>query len=40
MAKRHKMSRHGSKRNFSKHASKSHTFNFPRKMPMRGGIRM
>lgn len=40
MSKRHKMSRGGSKRHFSHHASKTHKFNMPRRNPMRGGIRM
>lgn len=40
--KRRAMSRKGSRRNFSKHASKTHKRNMPapRRMPMRGGIRL
>lgn len=38
--KRHKMGRKGSERNFSKHASKTHVKNMPRRLPMRGGIRL
>ncbi len=38
--KRHKMSRKGSKRNFTKHAVKVHRKNVPQRMPMRGGIRL
>lgn len=42
MSKRHGMSKHSSKRSFSKHASKTHHRNMPapRRMPMRGGIRL
>lgn len=40
MAKRHSMSRHGSRKSFSHHASKTHKFNMPKSLPMRGGIRM
>ena len=42
MAKRSKISRGKSKRMFSKTASKTHRKNMPmpRKVPMRGGIRM
>jgi len=42
MAKRRKLSMGKSKRHFSKHADKTHRKNIPapRKMPMRGGIRM
>lgn len=38
--KRHKLSHHGSKKMFSKHASKTHKRNVPQRVPMRGGIRM
>jgi len=40
--KRRPMSRKASKRSFSKHGSKTHRKNMPapRKMPMRGGIRL
>lgn len=40
MAKRHKMSRGGSKHHFTKHAVKVHKKNVPSRIPMRGGIRM
>lgn len=40
MHKRHKISRPASKRHFSKHASRTHKRNVPRRLPMRGGIRM
>nr|AVQ10286.1 hypothetical protein [Gokushovirinae environmental samples] len=38
--KRHSMSSHKSKRTFSKGASMTHKKNMPRKLPMRGGIRL
>ena len=38
--KRRGMSRGKSKRSFTKGASRTHKFNMPRSMPMRGGIRM
>lgn len=38
--KRHKMSRAGSKRSFSKSASMTHKKNMPMRIPMRGGIRL
>lgn len=37
--RRHKMSRHGSKSNFSRNASHTHVKNI-RAKPMRGGIRL
>lgn len=37
---RAKMSRGGSKRHFSKHADRTHVKNMPRRLPMRGGIRL
>lgn len=41
MAKRHRMSRSGSKRNFSKHAAVTHKKNMPgARAVMRGGIRL
>lgn len=42
MAKRFKIAPRKSKRDFSRKASKTHKKNLPapRKMPMRGGIRM
>ena len=40
MAKRHKMSGHGSRRHFTRHASKTHKYNMPSRTVMRGGIRM
>lgn len=40
MAFRHKMSRSGSRRSFSKHASLTHRKNMPQRLPMRGGIRL
>lgn len=41
MAKRHGMSRNGSRKNFSKHASKTHYRNTPgARTVMRGGIRL
>ncbi|QXP44281.1 MAG: hypothetical protein [Arizlama microvirus] len=38
MSKRHKMSKKNSKRNFTKHAVKSNSYN--NYSPMRGGIRL
>ncbi|WNK14378.1 MAG: hypothetical protein [Microvirus sp.] len=38
--KRHKMSSRGSKRSFSKGASYTHKKNMPKRIPMRGGIRL
>ena len=40
--KRHKLSHGKSKRMFAKHADKTHRKNLPapRRMPMRGGIRL
>lgn len=38
--KRHKMSGHGSRAHFSKHGARTHVKNMPRRMPMRGGIRL
>lgn len=38
--RRHKMSGHKSKKMFSKHGSRTHKFNMPRRQPMRGGIRL
>lgn len=40
MGKRHKMSRGGSRRQFTKHAVKVHRKNVPSRLPMRGGIRL
>lgn len=41
MAKRHKMSSHGSKKHFSHHASRTHVKNLPgARAVMRGGIRL
>lgn len=40
MAKRHSMSRRGSKSYFSATAAKTNAKNLPRGMPMRGGIRL
>lgn len=37
--RRHKIGSGSSKRSFSKHAG-THAKNLPRKMPMRGGIRL
>lgn len=39
MAKRHKLSRKGSKKMFSKHASTTHKKNL-RAVPLRGGFRI
>lgn len=40
--KRHRMSRRGSRKHFSKHADRTHRKNMapPRSTPMRGGIRL
>lgn len=38
--KRHKMSKHHSKRSFTKGGSYTHKKNVPSRMPMRGGIRL
>lgn len=38
--RRSKMSRSSSRRNFTKHASKTHRKNVPKRLPMRGGIRL
>jgi hypothetical protein len=40
MAKRHKMSKSGSRHHFTKHASYTHKKNVPSRLPMRGGIRL
>lgn len=40
MGRRHKMSRHHSKKLFSRTASRTHKKNVPSRIPMRGGIRM
>lgn len=40
MPKRYKMSGHNSRRYFTKTASHTHAKNMPRRMPMRGGIRL
>lgn len=40
MAFRHKMSKGSSKRDFRHKASKVHKKNVPKRIPMRGGIRM
>ena len=43
MAKRHKMSRKGSRKHFTKHAAKTHKRNMPKqgaRTVMRGGIRL
>lgn len=40
MAKRHKMSQKKSKRLFRKTADLSHKKNSPKRVPMRGGIRL
>lgn len=34
------MSRTDSKRHFAKHASMTHKYNMPQRVPMRGGIRL
>nr|QJB20903.1 MAG: hypothetical protein [Microvirus sp.] len=38
--RRHKMSKHSSRKMFSRGASKTHSLNMPRRQPMRGGIRL
>lgn len=38
--KRHKMKKSTSRRQFSKHADKTHKKNMPKRIPMRGGIRL
>nr|AVQ10257.1 hypothetical protein [Gokushovirinae environmental samples] len=40
MAKRSRISRGKSRRSFTKHASKVHKRNVPKRTPMRGGIRL
>lgn len=40
MPKRHSVSSRGSKRLFRKTAAKTHKANVPKRLPMRGGIRM
>nr|AVQ10248.1 hypothetical protein [Gokushovirinae environmental samples] len=40
MRKRQSMSRGHSRRTFTKHASKVHRKNVPKRKPMRGGIRL
>lgn len=40
MAKRRKMSSGESKHTFSKTAARTHQKNMPKRIPMRGGIRM
>jgi len=37
---RHKIGRSASKKSFSKHGAKTHAKNMPRRIPMRGGIRL
>lgn len=38
--RRHKIGKSSSKRSFAKHADKTHVRNMPRRLPMRGGIRL
>lgn len=38
--RRHKLPQRGSKKMFSKHANLTHKKNMPRRIPMRGGIRL
>lgn len=38
--KRHKMSRHHSRKSFTKGAVRTHKFNVPQRVVMRGGIRL
>lgn len=38
--KRHKIGHRKSKRMFSKHADATHKKNMPKRLPMRGGIRL
>lgn len=40
MAYRHKLSSHKSKSMFRRGASKTHKKNMPKRIPMRGGIRL
>lgn len=40
MAHRKRMSKGSSKRDFRKNASKTHKRNVPKRLPMRGGIRL
>lgn len=40
MAKRRKMTKHHSKKSFRKGAVRVHKFNMPKRIAMRGGIRM
>lgn len=40
MRKRGKIAHRRSKRMFSKHAAKTHRRNVPKRLPMRGGIRL
>lgn len=38
--RRHKMSKRGSRRHYTKHAMYTHKKNVPTRRPMRGGIRL
>lgn len=38
--RRHGLSKGHSKRMFSKHGSRTHKYNVPSRLPMRGGIRL
>lgn len=38
--RRHKMAQRSSKRVFKKHANLTHKKNMPKRIPMRGGIRL
>lgn len=38
--KRHKIPQRKSKKSFSKHADRTHKKNMPKRLPMRGGIRL
>jgi len=40
MAHRHKMGRHASKKLFRRTADSTHKKNMPKRLPMRGGIRL
>lgn len=40
MHRRHKMSRHHSKKLFRRTADHTHKKNMPKRLPMRGGIRL
>lgn len=40
MRKRHKMTRHGSRKLFRHTADHTHRKNMPKRLPMRGGIRL